>query len=85
MAELRLLEATGAITGLQLQVKVALIGRDGPILTPTGRKMHYVADARYVEAKTGEVVYEDAKGYRTEVYEIKRAIVAAQGITIKEV
>lgn len=83
VAELRLLERAGQIQGLTLQVKVPLMGRDGPILTPTGRQMHYVADAVYVE--DGATVYEDTKGHRTEVYLLKRAILAAMGIALREV
>lgn len=83
VAELRLMQAASEISDLRLQVKVALVGRDGPILTPTGRQMHYVADATYTER--GVPVVEDTKGWPTEVYKLKRAILAAQGIVVREV
>lgn len=81
-AELRLLERIGAITGLACQVRIPLIGRDGPILTPTGRQASYVADFVYVER--GETVIEDAKGFPTPEYLLKRAILAAQGVRVRE-
>lgn len=81
-AELRLLERAGEIQGLAMQVKVPLLGRDGPIRTPTGRAAYYIAD--FVYSQAGSTVYEDAKGYATEIYKLKRAILAAQGITVRE-
>lgn len=73
------------ISDLRRQVRIALHGRDGPILTPTGRQMHYVADFVYRDLTTGREVIEDAKGHRTEVYVMKRAILAAQGVMVEEV
>ncbi len=83
--ELVYLQLGGAIRDLQRQVKFPLIGRDGPILTPTGRQAHYVADFLYVDARSGLEVVEDAKGYPTPEYKLKRAILAAQGVAIVEV
>ena len=83
--ELQLLERGGEIRDLRRQVKVQLIGRDGPILTPTGRKAHYVADFVYVDLRNGLEVIEDAKGFATPEYKLKRAILAAQNIKIVEV
>lgn len=73
------------ISDLRRQVKIALHGRDGPILTPTGRQMHYVADFVYRDERTGAEVVEDAKGHKTDTYVMKRAILAAQGVQIVEV
>lgn len=81
-AQLQLLQRAGEISGLERQVKIALLGRDGPILTPTGRQAYYVADFTYWEK--GVKVVSDAKGYRTPEYLLKRAILAAQGIEIRE-
>lgn len=81
-AALQTLERCGIIQGLQRQVRVPLLGRDGPILTRTGKKMVYVAD--FVYSENGAVVYEDCKGYPSEVYLLKKAILAAQGIAIRE-
>lgn len=83
--ELQLLQRGGAIRDLQRQVKFQLFGRDGPVLTPTGRKAHYVADFVYVDCRSGLEVVEDAKGYPTPEYLLKRAVLAAQGVKIVEV
>lgn len=78
--ELLILEAAGEISNLERQVKFPLIGRDGPILTPTGRQKHYVADFHYVDWKLDGIwVIEDAKGHQTDISELKCAIMAAQG------
>jgi hypothetical protein len=78
--ELMLLEQAGEISNLDRQVRFPLIGRDGPILTPTGRQKYYVADFYYVDwSLNGIWVIEDAKGYQTDISEIKCAIMAAQG------
>lgn len=81
--QLLILQGAGQISDLERQVKIPLQGRDGPILTPTGRQMHYVADFRYVDNKqNGQVVIEDAKGFETPEFKLKRAILAAQGVKI---
>jgi Protein of unknown function (DUF1064) len=82
--DLLLLERGGVIRDLRRQVKIALLGRDGPILTPTGRQAHYVADFCYTEVKSGAYVVEDSKGFQTPEYKLKRAILAAQGVVIRE-
>lgn len=84
---LRDMEKRGTIVDLRRQVPFPLFGKDGPILTPTGRVMRYVADFTYTEIKTGSEpvdVVEDAKGWATDVYKIKRAILAAQGVEVRE-
>lgn len=81
--ELRILERAGMIADLDCQVKIPLMGLCGPVLTPTGRQMHYVADFTYRE--NGRVVIEDAKGHQTETYLMKRAVLAAQGYHIREI
>ncbi len=89
--DLKMLEKAGHIGGLKRQVPYLLEGRDGPILTPTGRRMKYLADFVYIDWKgtahiaIGSTVVEDAKGFRTPEYLIKKAILAAQGIVITEV
>ena len=79
---LLLLQRGGVISGLERQVKIALVGQCGSILTPKGRQAYYVADFVYWE--DGVKVIEDAKGYKTAEYLLKRAILAAQGIVIRE-
>lgn len=79
-------EARGEITNLERQVPIELFGRDGNILTPTGRNMTYWLDFRYIDwTLGGATVIEDAKGWATDIYKIKKAILAAQGVEIKEV
>ena len=83
--ELRLMQRAGLIDDLRRQVSIPLDGRDGPILTPTGQHMRYVADFVYVDLNTGVRVVEDAKGHPTDVYRMKRAILAAMGVEVREV
>ncbi|MEM9211808.1 MAG: DUF1064 domain-containing protein [Pseudomonadota bacterium] len=83
---LRLLEKGGEIYDLRRQVSFPLFGRNDAIRTPTGRKMLYKADFVYRDRRLGNaLVVEDAKGWATEIYKIKKAILAAQGIEVKEV
>ena len=79
---LLLRQKAGEISGLERQVKISLHGRDGLILTPTGMVMKYVAD--FVFFENGEIVVADAKGLRTDTYKMKKAVLAAQGIIIRE-
>lgn len=62
----------GEITDLALQVPFTLIpgfvGADGK----KERPLKYVAD--FVYKKNGRFVVEDVKGYRTEVYKLKRKL-----------
>ena len=83
--ELKMLQRAGKIRDLRLQVPIDLQGRDGPILTRTGRKAKYKADFIYFDNRLQAEVVEDSKGFVTKDYELKRAILAAQGIIIKEV
>lgn len=74
----------GRIRDLKLQVKIPLMGQGAPILTPTGKPAHYIADFAFTETATGALIYADAKGHPTEIYLLKRAILAAAGISIRE-
>ena len=83
--ELTLLERAGEIGGLQLQVPFEII--PGVVDERTGRVLqkptHYIADFTYYEH--GNYIVEDAKGYRTEVYRLKRKLMLwRHGIRIKE-
>lgn len=81
-AELKLLERAGEIQSLYLQPKYELRVGDG-FVDPIGR---YVADFSYTDARTGEVVIEDVKGFKTPLYRWKKKHVEAQyGIQIREV
>ncbi|MFG6660071.1 DUF1064 domain-containing protein [Sulfitobacter sp. 915] len=82
--ELRHLERAGIIEDLRLQVPFELHGRDGPILTPTGRVMIYKADFVYFDKRINAEVVEDSKGHPTETFIMKKAILAAQGVEVVE-
>lgn len=73
----------GEIEDLQLQVPFVLI----PPFELNGKKykgMKYKADFVYV--KDGKTIVEDTKGYRTDVYKIKKKLMAyVHNIEIKEV
>lgn len=98
--ELKLLERAGVISFLQRQTKFQLIpdqhAPSNAIYTKGPRKgqrkpgklleheCSYIADFCYI--RNGETVVEDAKGYRTEVYRIKKKLMLERyGIQIKEV
>ena len=70
--ELKLLERGDAITDLTLQPKFLLI----PTIRREGHKTekvtYYIADFAYTEKKTGKKVVEDVKGFKTEVYKLKK-------------
>ncbi|WCE67955.1 DUF1064 domain-containing protein [Sulfitobacter faviae] len=83
-AVLRQLECAGIIENLRLQVPYELQGADGPILTPTGRNMIYKADFVYFDKRINAEVVEDSKGWATDVFKIKKAILAAQGVLVVE-
>ena len=83
--ELSLLERAGKITNLQRQVKYVLIpsqkDEKGKVIE---RECSYIADFVYVE--NGKLVVEDAKGYKTPEYRLKRKMALYfHGIRIKEV
>jgi hypothetical protein len=77
-----LLQRVGVISNLAREVPVILQGKDGPLRTPTGRPMMWRADAVYDEK--GVTIYEDSKGVITEKYAMKRAVLAAQGVIVRE-
>jgi len=66
--ELRALEQAGAIEDLRLQFRLPLEVQ-GVLIA------HYVADFTYRE--NGHLVVQDAKGFRTEVYRLKRKLFEA--------
>lgn len=80
---LRLLEKSGKIHALQRQVKYELIPAHRKHDGKLERACSYVADFQYEER--GKLVVEDTKGYRTEVYKIKRKLMLDRyGIEIRE-
>lgn len=84
--ELRLLEKAGKIDNLQTQVRYTLIPKD-----EMGRAIEYRADFGYYELGAGACpdlwywVVEDCKGYRTDVYKLKRRMLFKEmGLVIRE-
>ena len=77
-AELHLLEKAGLISELKEQVPYILIDK-----SEHGRAIKYVADFVYIE--NGKQVVEDTKGFKTDVYRLKKRLMAERyGIEIKE-
>ena len=90
--ELQWLERAGEIRLLKRQVRFTLIPPHYEDTAEKGkpkcieRECCYVADFVYHDAKTGEIVVEDTKGFRTPEYIIKRKLMlSVYGIRIKEV
>lgn len=84
-AQLKQMQAAGAISGLREQVAYLLvpkaIGSDGKVVE---RAAHYVADFVYRNGLGHEIV-EDCKGMRTDVYRLKRKLMLmVHGIRILE-
>lgn len=84
--ELKLLYQAGEITQLRLQPEFELI----PAFRKNGkayRKTVYRADFMYFDKKTGKYIVEDAKGFKTDVYMLKRKLFEHKfpDLTIKEV
>ena len=78
--ELRLLQGAGEIIDLEFQVRYELIPKQGDM-----RAAHYIADFRYKD-KAGIVHVEDAKGFRTKDYVLKRKLMKFRhNITVEEV
>lgn len=83
--ELKLLERAGTISNLKLQVPLILQGKDGPMLTETGRPMRLTVDFQYTDNRNGLTVWEDAKGKKTRDYVVRKSAAEAQGFKITEV
>ncbi len=75
---LKILQLGGEIVGLERQVRV-------PVVINGIKVCDFICDFRYGDERTGKIVYEDAKGFRTPVYKLKNRLVeAAHGIEILE-
>lgn len=90
--ELKALENAGKITGLELQPAFPIVISGKPVRYPRGksgrlgRVITYKADFEYFDFGRDKVVIEDAKGFATKEYKIKRALVEhTYGIEIEEV
>ncbi len=75
-SELKLEERAGEISGLEVKPKYR-IEINGILIC------RYIPDFRYI--RNGTVVVEDVKGYKTDVYKLKKKMVeAAYGVTVTE-
>lgn len=84
-AELELLQRAGEIRDLKRQTRFTLMCGTVQLRYSSGRAVVYVADYTYADRRKGwAVVIEDAKGCRTDVYKLKRAIMKANGYEILE-
>ncbi len=85
-SELMLMERAGVIRGLELQPRypVTINGVDIRYVG-TNRHLTYVADFKYYDVERKEFVVEDAKGFATKDYRIKRALMAAMGLNVREI
>ena len=78
--ELTLLQKAGEISDLKRQVKYELIPKQ-----EGERAVNYIADFVYTDNKTGDTVIEDCKGFKTDVYRLKKKLMQWRyGIKIKE-
>jgi uncharacterized protein DUF1064 len=92
--ELKLLEKAGEINGLTLQPRLPLnTAKDHHVFFAMNADDNmpmtvgfYVADFSYREQRSGQLVVEDVKGFKTPLYRWKKKHVEAQyGILIREV
>lgn len=85
--ELKWLEKEGSISDLELQPKFKFVINGLPLKANRkgARQVTYSADFRYLN-KQGEMVVEDVKGFITDVYKIKEALMnTVFGIKIERV
>ncbi len=84
--DLKLMERAGVIRDLKLQVPIRVtIGGIEIRYVESKRHLTYRADFQYYDVERDRLVHEDAKGYATREYKMKRALLAAMGIEIVEV
>lgn len=84
--ELKLLQKAGEISHLELQPVIRLYSGTTPVRGVSGRHLFYKADFRYFDTKKDILVIEDSKGFKTDVYKLKKAFVQAMmpGLEILE-
>lgn len=77
--QLKRMQSQGLISELKRQIPFVLIEK-----SKWGRQIKYIADFTYLDAKTGEYIVADFKGVETDVFKIKRRLMAElYGIQIK--
>lgn len=90
--QLKLLEKAGEISHLERQPKFYLYGSKSQVLIkskgyPNGRRAKWVGDFAYHCHRRNKRICEDAKGFRTPLFILKRAVVEAcyPGLEIVEI
>lgn len=76
--ELKLLESAGEIASLELQRPFQL---QAPFIDNHGERqaaIKYVCDFFYIDKKTGRLVVEDVKGFKTQEYKLKKKLFLRQ-------
>jgi len=69
--ELKLMTRGGLIKKLELQPEFEIL----PAYRRNGKKIEkikYIADFKYIDTKRGITVVEDVKGFKTDVYKLKK-------------
>lgn len=84
--ELKLLEKADIIKNLELQKKFELQPSYTNNNNENIRAINYIADFFYYDNEKGLFIVEDTKGYRTDVYKIKKKLFEYKypNLTIKE-
>ena len=83
--QLYLREKAGEITDIRRQVKITILD---PFTDISGRKhrgIYYYADFFFKEVQSSRIHFIDVKGFKTEVYRIKKKLLSYQGYIIEEV
>ena len=76
-----MIQRANKIENLRLQVPYILIDK-----SKYGRQIKYIADFVYYDRELKQEVVEDTKGFRTDVYRLKKRLMAERyGIEIKEI
>ena len=78
-------ERRGEIIDLKRQVEIEI---QPGFITPSGKKVRpitYIADFIYKTHVYGEIHIIDVKGYKTEIYKLKKKLLAYKGYYIEEV
>ena len=83
--ELKMLEKAREISGLELQPSFVLQANGLPLQYDSGRKVTYRADFAYYCHRRVKRIVEDAKGFKTPEYKIKKALMRSMGIEVIEV
>jgi hypothetical protein len=71
--QLKILESSGKIVDLELQPKY-ILQESFKYNDQTIRAITYSADFRYIDVSSGQLIVEDVKGMKTDVYKLKKKL-----------